>query len=79
VFGAPTGAYMGLTCFQNGSLERERVREDHALTWSEFSHAPRIHTGGEWRPHHASVVLAGDHAARERSRRPQIRAGCQRP
>ena len=28
---------------------------------------PRIHTGGEWRPHHASVVLAGDHAARERS------------
>ena len=39
MFGAPTGAYMGLTCFQNGSLARERVREDHALTWSEFSHA----------------------------------------
>lgn len=39
VFGAPTGAYMGLTCFQNGSLARERVREDHALTWPEFSHA----------------------------------------
>jgi xylulokinase len=39
VFGAPTGAYMGLTCFQNGSLARERVREDHALRWSEFSHA----------------------------------------
>jgi xylulokinase len=39
VFGAPTGAYMGLTCFQNGSLARERVREDHALTWSEFSQA----------------------------------------
>lgn len=30
---------MGLTCFQNGSLARERVREDHALTWPEFSHA----------------------------------------
>jgi xylulokinase len=39
VFGAPTGAFMGLTCFQNGSLARERVREDHALTWSEFSRA----------------------------------------
>jgi len=39
VFGAPTGAYMGLTCFQNGSLARERVREDHGLTWSQFSQA----------------------------------------
>jgi xylulokinase len=39
VFGAPTGAYMGLTCFQNGSLARERVREDHSLTWPEFSQA----------------------------------------
>jgi xylulokinase len=39
VFGAPTGAYMGLTCFQNGSLARERVREDHSITWSGFSQA----------------------------------------
>ncbi len=39
VFGAPTGTYMGLTCFQNGSLARERVREDHRLTWSQFSQA----------------------------------------
>jgi xylulokinase len=37
VFGAPTGAFMGLTCFQNGSLARERVREAHGLTWSAFS------------------------------------------
>ena len=39
VFGAPTGAYMGLTCFQNGSLAREHVRTALGLTWSEFSHA----------------------------------------
>ena len=39
VFGAPTGDYMGLTCFQNGSLARERIRAVYGLTWSEFSHA----------------------------------------
>lgn len=39
VFGAPTGAYMGLTCFQNGSLARDRVRTSHRLTWPEFSQA----------------------------------------
>ena len=27
VFGAPTGAFMGLTVFKNGSLARERLRE----------------------------------------------------
>lgn len=39
VFGAPTGAYMGLTCFQNGSLAREQVRTALGLTWTEFSNA----------------------------------------
>jgi xylulokinase len=39
VFGAPTGDYMGLTCFQNGSLARERVRAEFGLDWSAFSHA----------------------------------------
>jgi len=39
VFGAPTGDYMGLTCFQNGSLARERVRDACGLTWPEFSRA----------------------------------------
>jgi xylulokinase len=37
VFSAPTGDYMGLTCFQNGSLARDRVRADHGMTWAEFS------------------------------------------
>jgi len=37
VFGAPTGEYMGLTCFSNGSLARERVRDAFGLTWTQFS------------------------------------------
>ncbi len=39
IFGAPTGEYMGLTCFKNGSLARERVRDAFGLTWSGFSQA----------------------------------------
>jgi xylulokinase len=39
VFGAPTGAFMGLTVFKNGSLARERVRDSFGMTWSEFSRA----------------------------------------
>jgi xylulokinase len=39
VFGAPTGEYMGLTCFSNGSLARERIRDAYGLTWDGFSEA----------------------------------------
>jgi xylulokinase len=39
VFGAPTGDYMGLTCFQNGSLARERVRNEFGMDWAAFSRA----------------------------------------
>jgi xylulokinase len=41
VFASPTGAYMGLTCFSNGSLARERVRTRFGLTWDQFSDALR--------------------------------------
>ncbi|HKE86506.1 MAG TPA: FGGY-family carbohydrate kinase [Vicinamibacterales bacterium] len=37
VFGSPTGAFMGLTVFQNGSLARERVRDVAHMTWPQFS------------------------------------------
>ena len=37
LFGAPTGDYMSLTCFKNGSLARERVRDAFGLTWDDFS------------------------------------------
>ena len=39
VFGAPTGAWMGLTCFRNGSLARERVRDACGMDWTQFSAA----------------------------------------
>ena len=36
VFGAPTGAFMGLTVFANGSLARERVRDGFGLVVAAF-------------------------------------------
>lgn len=39
VFGAPTGDYMGITVFKNGSLARERVRDDYGLDWAGVSTA----------------------------------------
>ena len=39
VFGSPTGEFMGLTCFKNGSLARERVRDAYGLSWNGFSDA----------------------------------------
>ncbi|NRA38154.1 MAG: carbohydrate kinase, partial [Planctomycetes bacterium] len=38
-FIAPTGAYMSLMCFKNGSLAREAVRKKYAATWEEWSAA----------------------------------------
>lgn len=37
VFASPAGGYMALTCFANGSLARERVRDAHGLDWPAFS------------------------------------------
>ncbi len=37
VFGAADGGLMFLLCFKNGSLARERVRDDHGLDWNGFS------------------------------------------
>jgi xylulokinase len=39
VFASPTGTYMGMTVFKNGSLARERVRDSYGLGWREFSEA----------------------------------------
>jgi xylulokinase len=41
VFGSPTGGYMSLICFKNGSLARERIRDGAALDWGGFSRALR--------------------------------------
>ena len=37
VFASPAGGYMALTCFANGSLARERVRDAYGLDWDGFS------------------------------------------
>jgi len=39
VFASPTGAYMGMTVFKNGSLARERIRDAYRMGWPEFSAA----------------------------------------
>jgi xylulokinase len=41
VFGSPTGDYMSLVCFKNGSLARDRIRQEHGLDWDGFSRALR--------------------------------------
>jgi xylulokinase len=41
VFAAPTGDYMGMTVFKNGSLARERIRDRYGLDWKGFSRALR--------------------------------------
>jgi len=37
VFGAPTGDYMGLICYKNGSLAREKIKDSFNLNWTNFS------------------------------------------
>jgi len=37
VFGAPTGDYMSLICYKNGSLAREKIKEQFNLNWENFS------------------------------------------
>jgi xylulokinase len=37
VFGAPTGDYMSLICFKNGSLAREQIKDHFNLDWESFS------------------------------------------
>ncbi|HJR61224.1 MAG TPA: FGGY family carbohydrate kinase [Vicinamibacterales bacterium] len=39
VFVSPTGDYMGITVFRNGSLARERIRDQFGLDWNGFSAA----------------------------------------
>jgi len=40
VFGSPTGDYMTLICFKNGSLAREKIRDDYGIKdWDKFGEA----------------------------------------
>ncbi len=46
VFGAPSGGYMSLVCFRNGSLAREAVRDLYGYDWPAFSRALRATAAG---------------------------------
>ncbi|HEY0874559.1 MAG TPA: FGGY family carbohydrate kinase [Vicinamibacterales bacterium] len=46
VFASPTGEYMGITVFRNGSLARERIRDRFGLDWAGFSAALRTTPAG---------------------------------
>ena len=46
VFGSPTGDFMGITVFRNGSLARERVRDEYGLTWEGFAQALAVTPAG---------------------------------
>ncbi|MFN6094654.1 MAG: xylulokinase, partial [Verrucomicrobiota bacterium] len=39
VFGNPAGGFMSLICFRNGSLAREKLRDQYQLDWSDFEEA----------------------------------------
>ena len=62
VFASPTGEFMGMTVFKNGSLARERIRNACGLDWDGFSDALAAHAAREWRRDDAAVVRARNHA-----------------
>jgi len=47
VFRSPTGDFMNLVCFRNGSLAREWVRLEHGLDWDEFAKLLEASPGNE--------------------------------
>ena len=75
VFGSPTGEFMGITVFRNGSLARERMRDDFGLTWEQFSRALEETPAWQWRTDDAALVRAGDHAAGVEAWSAAVRSG----
>jgi len=53
VFGAPTGDYMSLICYKNGSLARERVKDSFNLDWNQFSEVLKKTPPGN----HGKIIL----------------------
>jgi len=48
VFGAPTGDYMSLICYKNGSLAREKIRQKFSLSWAQFSEILNVTPPGNY-------------------------------
>ena len=44
IFGNPAGGFMSLVCFTNGSLAREKVREECGVDWAYFDNAALAET-----------------------------------
>ena len=72
VFRSPTGDFMNLVCFRNGSLAREWVRIEHGLDWDGVSAAARA-VARQRRCADAAVARDRDHAARDARRPAAIR------
>jgi len=53
VSASPTGDFMGTTVFKNGSLARERVRDQYGMNWAAFSEALRSTPPGN----HGAMML----------------------
>ena len=53
VSASPAGDYMGTTVFKNGSLARERVRDQYGMNWAAFSEALRSTPPGN----HGAIML----------------------
>ena len=71
VFGSPTGGYMTLICFKNGSLAREKIRELYKITdWKTFGELVGANTARQQRRHFAAVVRGGNCSARQQAGHP---------
>lgn len=70
VFGAPTGEFMGITVFANGSLAREHIRDQYGMNWQGFRRAlhatPPGNNGGMMIPWFVPEITP-------RSPRPRVR------
>ena len=66
VFRSPTGDFMNLVCFRNGSLAREWVRMEYGLDWDARRHAARESAGQRWMAD-AAVARDRKHAAHRRT------------
>ena len=53
VFGSPTGGYMPLICCKNGSLARERIRDQYRLDWQSFARLLGERPAGN----HGAIIL----------------------
>ena len=53
VFGAPTGDYMSLICYKNGSFARENIKNSFNLDWNQFSEVLKKTPPGN----HGKIIL----------------------